>query len=330
MIVTMIETRRLLVMIPTQAVVNWARVRVVGAALVFIGALVLLAPPPAFATDPKIFAAPEEAAKALLDAAASADANAIWTVLGDELRDELENPDDAQERENRNRIVAGAKEALQLRADDANTRVMVIGKQAWPMPIPIVKGDKGWYFDVAAGADEILSRRIGGDELAAISNLNAYVDAQVQYASADRDGDDVLEYAQKVNSTPGKKDGLYWEVPAGSGEEASPFGPFVAEKAAYFSDREAGDPFMGYYYRVISRQGENAPGGRYDYVINGNMIAGFAMVAWPADYGNSGVMTFIVNQNGRVYQKDLGEKTEVGAAAIQDYDPGSSWTEAKE
>jgi len=316
-------------MTPAQ-IVNWTRVRLVGTALAFIGALILLMPMPALATDPQTFATPEAAAKALLDAAASDDMNAIWAVLGDGFRDQLENPDDAQERENRRRIVEGAKEALQLRADDDKTRVMIIGKAAWPMPIPIVKDDKGWHFDVGAGADEILDRRIGADELATISNLRAYVDAQVQYAGEDRDGDGVLEYAQKVNSTPGKKDGLYWEVPAGSTDEASPFGPFLAEKAAYFSDREAGDPFMGYYYRIVTRQGENAPGGRYDYVINGNMIAGFAMVAWPADYANSGVMTFIVNQNGKVYQKDLGEKTDVGAAAIQDYNPDSSWTEVKE
>jgi len=307
----------------------WAQARG-AAAIALFGAVVGLMSQPALATDPKIFATPEEAAKALLDAAANDDMNAIWGVLGDQFKDELTNDDEAQERENRRRIVAAAKDVLQLRADDEKTRVMVIGKDAWPMPIPIVKGDKGWSFDVAAGADEIIDRRVGANELATIDNLKAYVDAQVQYASADRDGDDVLEYAQKINSTPGKKDGLYWEVPAGSTDEASPFGPFVAEKAAYLADHEAGDPFMGYYYRIITRQGENAPGGRYDYVINGNMIGGFAMIAWPADYGNTGIMTFIVNQNGRVYQKDLGEKTEVGAAAIQDYNPDSSWTEVKD
>src|SRR5215471_3465753 len=325
---TIAETRRLHLMIPIP--VRRMRGRILGAAFALIGAITLLMPIPALATDPQTFATPEDAAKALLDAAANDDLNAVWSVLGDEFKDKLENPDDAQERENRRQIVAGAKDALQLRADDPNTRVMVIGKQAWPMPIPIVKGDKGWSFDVAAGADEILARRVGANELAAIDNLHAYVDAQVQYASEDRDGDDVLEYAQKINSSPGKKDGLYWEVAAGSNEEASPFGPFVAEKAAYLADHDAGDPFMGYYYRIVTRQGENAPGGRYDYVINGNMIGGFAMVAWPADYGSTGIMTFIVNQNGRVYQKDLGEKTEVGAAAIQDYDPDSSWTEVKD
>jgi hypothetical protein len=285
---------------------------------------------PVLATEPKAFASPEEAAQALIDAAASQDMEAMWDVLGDEFRDELENEDAAQERENRQRVVSAAKEVMQLRADDGNTRVMVVGREAWPMPIPIVKGDNGWYFDVATGADEIIARRIGGNELAAIDNLQAYVDAQVQYASADRDGDDVLEYAQKINSAAGKKDGLYWEVAAGSTDEVSPFGPFNAEQAAYLSDRDPGDPFMGYYYRIISRQGENAPGGRYDYVINGNMIAGFAIVAWPAEYASSGVMTFIVNQNGKVFQRDLGEATEVGAAAIQVYDPDGSWSEVKE
>lgn len=308
---------------------SWAHACGRAAALVLLGAVLGLMSPSAFATEPKTFATPEEAAQALLDAAASADTNAIWAVLGDEFRDQLENPDEAQERENRNRIVAGAKEVLQLRAADANTRVMVIGNQAWPMPIPIVNGDRGWHFDVAAGADEILMRRIGANELAAISTLHAYVDAQVQYASADRNSDDVLEYAQRINSSTGKEDGLYWEASAGSTEEASPFGPFVAEKAAYLSGHDTGDPFMGYYYRIISRQGENAPGGRYDYVVNGNMIAGFAMIAWPADYGNSGVMTFIVNQNGRIYQKDLGEETEF-AVIGQDYDPDGSWSEVKE
>jgi hypothetical protein len=214
---------------------------------------------------------------------------------------------------------------MTLREDNADTRVMVIGKEAWPMPIPIVRDAKGWHFDTAAGADEIIARRIGENELTAIDNLRAYVDAQVQYASEDRDGDDVLEYAQKVNSTAGKKDGLYWETAAGSDEELSPFGPFFGEHAAYLSLENNEDPFMGYYYRIISRQGENAPGGRYDYVINGNMIAGFAMIAWPAEYGSSGIQTFIVSQNGKVFQTDLGDLTAGAATAIQVYDPDDGW-----
>jgi hypothetical protein len=262
------------------------------------------------------------------DAAASADTNAIWTVLGDEFRDQLENPDEAQERENRNRIVAGAKEVLQLRADDANTRVMVIGKQAWPMPIPIVMGTR-------VGISGRRRRR--RDPLVESAPMNWPPSTTCMPMSTRRSNMPAPIATATTCSSMHRRSTVRRErrmaslsVPAGSTDEASPFGPFFAEKAAYFSDRESGDPFMGYYYRVVSRQGENAPGGRYDYVINGNMIGGFAMIAWPADYGNSGIMTFIVNQNGKVYQKDLGEKTEVGAAAIQDYDPDSSWAEAGE
>jgi len=293
---------------------------------VALGSMLCLLTAPAIAADPQSFPTAEEAAKALLEAAASDNADALWTVIGDEFRDELQNPDPAQERENRRKVLAAAKESMTLREDNADTRVMIIGKEAWPMPIPIVRDAKGWHFDTAAGADEIIARRIGTNELETIDNLRAYVDAQVQYASADRDGDDVLEYAQKINSTAGKKDGLYWEAAEGSDEELSPFGPFFGEHAAYLTLQDQDDPFMGYYYRVVSRQGENAPGGRYDYVINGNMIAGFAMIAWPAEYGSSGIMTFIVSQNGKVFQTDLGDLTGGAAAAIQVYDPDDGWT----
>src|SRR6185369_9031115 len=225
------------------------------------------------------------------------------------------------------------KDALQLRADDAKTRVMVIGKNAWPMPIPIVQDDKGWHFDTATGIQEILARRIGADELAAIDVLHTYVDAQMAYASEDHDGSQVLKYAQRIISSPGKKDGLYW--PAKEGEEQSPFGPFVAELPSYLQQRDLQkdaqkkekerEPYMGYYFRILTRQGENAPGGRYDYIINGNMIAGFGMVAVPAEYGDTGIMTFVVNHQGKIFQKDLGDDTPVAAAAIQDYNPDESW-----
>jgi hypothetical protein len=285
---------------------------------------------PAWAADQKSFATPEAAAKALLTALEKDDTSGLLDIFGRDYQQQLFSGDEAQQHANRQQVLQAAHEAMELRADSETTRTMVIGKQAWPLPIPLVKDDKGWHFDTAAGIDEIVARRIGSNELATIANLRAYVDAQTQYASADRDGDDVLEYAQKIASTPGKKDGLYWEVAAGSGDELSPLGPFLTDHAAYLGDRQPGDPFMGYYYRILTRQGENAPGGRYDYVINGNMIAGFGMVAFPAEYGNSGVMTFIVSHNGKVYEKDLGEKTELGAAAIQEYDPDGSWTAVKE
>jgi hypothetical protein len=282
---------------------------------------------PATAADPQVFETPEAAAQALFGALGAGDSEAVWSVLGDEFRDDLENPDEAQERENWRRLSEAAAEVMELRADDENIRIIVIGKKVWPMPIPIIKGDGGWYFDTAAGVDEIIARRVGANELAAAANLRAYVDAQVQYASADRDGDQVLEYAQRINSTPGKQDGLYWEVASDSDEESSPFGPYFAEQTAYLDNdnREPGDPFQGYYYRIISRQGEPAPGGRYDYVINGNMIAGFAMIAWPAEHGSTGVMTFVVSHNGRVFERDLGEQTPLAAAAIQVYEPDENW-----
>jgi DUF2950 family protein len=284
---------------------------------------------PASAKDPAVFKTPEAAAQAILDALAKEDHDAILAVLGDAFKDQLFTDEVSREKANYERVVAAAKEAMQLRADDENTRVMVVGKDAWPMPFPIVHDDKGWHFDTAAGIDELLARHIGEDELATISTLRAYVDAQVQYASADRDGDEVLEYAQKMISTPGKKDGLYWQV-ASADDAVSPFGPFIAQLPDYVKERKAGEPYMGYYYRVLTRQGENPPGGRYDYIINGNMIAGFAAIAVPAEYAETGVMTFVVNQQGKVFQKDLGEDTALAAAAIQEYNPDDGWALVQE
>ncbi|MFT5316590.1 MAG: hypothetical protein ACI9UK_002436, partial [Candidatus Krumholzibacteriia bacterium] len=162
----------------------------------------------------------------------------------------------------------------------------------------------------------------------AIEICRAYFNAQVQYASVDRDGDEVREFAQKVASEEGKKDGLYWE--AGADEELSPFGPLVVEARNYLEGREVGDPFNGYYYKIVTRQGAEAPGGRYDYIINGNMIAGFALLAFPAEHGNSGIMTFICNHQGKVYEKDLGEDSDLIAAGIVVYNPDPTWSEVQE
>jgi hypothetical protein len=291
--------------------------------------MLIIVGPVRAATPPAVYPTPEAAAKAILDALAKGDHAALIAVLGDEYADQLFTDDAAQEHESYKRVLDAAKEAMQLRADDENTRVMVLGKDAWPMPIPIVHDNKGWHFDTGAGVDEIVARRIGNDELSAIQALRAYVDAQMQYASADRDGDDVLEYAQRFVSTPGKKDGLYWET-ATADEQPSPFGPFIAEQSDYLKEHKPGDSYKGYFYRVLTRQGEKAPGGRYDYIINGNMIAGFAAVAVPAEYGDTGVMTFVVSHQGKIYQKDLGKDTALAAAAIQEYNPDDSWTLVKE
>jgi Protein of unknown function (DUF2950) len=220
-----------------------------------------------------------------------------------------------------------AKNWLQRESD--TRMILVVGTNNWPFPIPIVKTNGGWYFDTAAGRDEILDRRIGHNELAVLDTMRAYVDAQREYASAYRDDSQVLKYAQKIVSSPGKTDGLYWPIELNDVE--SPLGPSVAaaQDLGYFSKKNADqaepEPFHGYFFKILTRQGKHAPGGKYDYVINDNMIGGFAMVAWPAEYGQSGVMTFIVNQQGVVYQKDLGPDTAKIARKMTRYDPDDSW-----
>jgi hypothetical protein len=204
-----------------------------------------------------------------------------------------------------------------------------VGADYWPFPVPIINRNGRWLFDTEAGKEELLRRRIGQNELSTLAVMRAYVDAQREYASKDRDGDEVLEYAQKITSSPGKTDGLYW--PEELNGELSPLGPWVAEAQTegYFADpsapQEGPQAFHGYYFRILTRQGSHAPGGKYDYIINGNMILGFALVGWPADYGDSGIMTFIVNQQGRVYQKDLGKNTAKIVKKMQAYDPDPSW-----
>jgi hypothetical protein len=192
--------------------------------------------------------------------------------------------------------------------------------------VPLVEKSGRWFFDTEAGAEELINRRIGRNELAVLDAVRTYVEAQREYAMLDRDGDEVLEYAQRFGSSEGTKDGLYW--PLDLDGSMSPLGPLVAE-AQVVGYRKPTDgsqqPFHGYYFRILTRQGKHAPGGAYDYVINGNMIGGFALVAWPAEYDETGVMTFIVNQQGRVYQKDLGERTARIAGSMKTYDPDDTW-----
>jgi len=215
---------------------------------------------------------------------------------------------------------------------DSNA-TLALGSDGWPFPIPLVKQNGRWLFDAAAGSEEILDRRIGRDEMGAIAVCQAYVAAQREYAGQDRVGDGVLGYAQFLRSTPGTHDGLFW--PAQPGEELSPLGPLIAQARVEGYHHTAGmlndelAPYHGYYFKILTRQGKYAPGGRYNYVINGRMIAGFALVAWPAVWGNTGVMTFVVNQQGQVYQKNLGPKTAQLAKNITTYDPDDSWTPAE-
>jgi len=216
-------------------------------------------------------------------------------------------------------------------AADGDRFLLVIGKNDWPFPVPIIKKADRWIFDTASGKEELLNRRIGKNELNSIQVLLAIVDAQREYAMKGRDGNSLMEYAQKFRSDPGMKNGLYWR--AEEDEESSPLGELVANARAegYESEgaKKTPDPYFGYFYRILTAQGENAPGGQYDYLVDGKMIGGFAVIAYPAEHNSSGVMTFIVNHDGVVYQKDLGENTGEQAEAMTLYDPDETWMTAQ-
>ena len=285
------------------------------------------------ATTGKVYATPEEAVAELKVATANADTNAMRVIFGPAVND-LQNADRVQATNDYARFHAALTATNHL-VRVSNTNIIIeLGEDMWPFPIPLVKEGGGWHFDTAAGGEEIINRRIGKNELEVLAVMRSYVDAQREYASEDRDGDQVLEYAQKLASSPGLTDGLYWPIELNG--QMSPFGPMVAEARGegYFGKKSAPEsspePFHGYYFKILTRQGKNAPGGKYNYVINGNMIGGFAMVAWPADYGDSGIMTFIVNQQGRVYQKDLGPNTAKAAKKMSEYDPDPSWNVSRD
>jgi len=293
----------------------------------FLLALMLALPLAAIAASQETFATPEAAVDALM-AALKADSDpAMLAIFGDEHKDLVIQSDRAATSATRAKVLAAMQTLHVLQEPSADRRVLVIGDQAWPMPIPIVRVGDRWRFATEEGVDEIVNRRIGGNERNAIYVLQAYVDAQRAYATRDRDADGVLQYAQKLSSAPGKQDGLYWPADATKGEEESPFGPLVAESAAYLKGHVAGDPYRGYRFRILTRQGKNAPGGAYSYVINGRMIAGFAMVAYPDEYGKSGVMTFIVSHNGKVYERNLGKDSAQIGAKMTTFDPGPGWKE---
>ena len=269
----------------------------------------------------RTFDSPEAAAKALVAAAAADDEAALVDIFGAKHRDVIATTDKAQDRENRTRFAQAAKQYQLLRPEKDGRVTLLVGHDAWPLPIPLVQTGGAWRFDTAAGAEEMINRRIGANELAAIEALNVYVGAQRQYASKPRDNTNVRQFAQRFASAPGKKDGLYWEADASKGEEPSPFGPLVKD-----AGRARGDPYHGYYFKILKGQGAAAPGGRYSYVINGRMVAGYALIAYPAQYRISGVKTFIVNHYGDVYEKDLGPKTAQIAAAISEYNPDKTWS----
>ena len=292
--------------------------------------LLLVLPLTASAAEQKLFATPDEAVDALLAALKADDDAALLAIFGDKHKSLVVTPDRAANSATRAEAVVAIQTYRLLEEQGKDRRVLLIGDQAWPFPIPLLKTGERWRFATEEGENELFNRRIGANERNAIAVLEAYVDAQKQYASWDRNGDGVLQYAQRLGSTPGKHDGLYWPADVAKGEEMSPFGPLVAESAAYLKGRNAGDPYRGYHFRILTRQGKSAPGGAYSYVINGRMIAGFAMVAYPDQYGQSGVMTFIVSHSGRVFEKDLGKSSAAVGAKITAFDPGAGWHEVEQ
>jgi Protein of unknown function (DUF2950) len=220
-------------------------------------------------------------------------------------------------------LQAAAKERVTVEEPAADRRTIVLGNLLWPFPFPLVKKDKGWQFDTEAGLEEVIVRRIGENEIETIENCRNYITAQQDYASEDRDGDNVLEFAQRLMSTKGTHDGLYW--PVGEDGEESPAGPFVVEAKLGETGAPPEQGYFGYRFRILKAQGSNIAGGQYDYVINGNMIAGYALIAWPARYGETGIKTFLISHQGILYQKDLGPNTAKLADQITRFNPDKSW-----
>jgi DUF2950 family protein len=278
------------------------------------------------ATTKQHFPSAEAAAAALVDAANAGDKAALIAILGPTGEALVTSGDEIADREARQRFVREYQQAHRLVSVGDDRVTLTVGEREWPLPIPIVKDAAGWWFDTAEGRKEILSRRIGRNELSAIQVCLAYVDAQREYYVRDPDRDGVLEYAQRLGSRPGKRDGLYWETRPG--EAPSPLGPLFAKaQGEGYVAKGLGrhEPYWGYYYRILKSQGEHAPGGAYDYLARGHMIGGFALVAYPATYGSSGVVTFVVNHEGVVYQKDLGPNTATVARAMAKFDPDTTW-----
>jgi hypothetical protein len=290
----------------------------------------LAADAPARKAPPKAaqaaYATLEDAASALYEAMKTEDLKRIYSVLGPGSGALIYTGDDVDDAETRGLFVAAYDKSAKFDRQGDAAATLLIGPDDYPFPYPLVKKAQGWMFDARAGAEEIVNRRIGENELAAIQSCLAFSDAQREYVLKDRDRSGALEYARKIVSSRGKQDGLYW--PTADGEPPSPLGPLAAEagRQGYKDDSRA---FHGYEFKVLTAQGKAAPGGAYNYVVNGKMIGGFAFVAWPARWGVSGVMSFICNHDGVVYQKNLGENTTAIAMKMTQYNPDSTWAKAQ-
>ena len=277
--------------------------------------------------SPRVFPTSDEAVKALVAAAKADGMDGLLAIFGPEGKELVSSRDAAVTRRNRQVFVAAAAEHWELQEPSANMRVLIVGNEGWPFPVPLVKDAKGWRFDTAAGKQEVLSRRIGRNELAVMQICRTYVEAQRIYAASAHDGQAAGLYATKFRSDPGTQNGLYW--PAGRKERRSPLGDLVANAAA--EGRSIGvsappAPFHGYLFKILTAQGKAAPGGVKSYLADGKMSGGFALVAWPAQYGSTGIMTFVVNQDGILREKDIGPGTGTVAKAMTAYDPDVAWT----
>jgi hypothetical protein len=272
------------------------------------------------------FSTPEEALTALVTALESNDKGELRRLLGPETDALLSSGDAVADSMAIQAFLARYRVKHQLVTGGPDDLVLQVGEDDWPLPIPLVRHDGRWHFDGAAGVDEVVMRRIGGNELRTIDVMEGFVAAQEDYAAEAHDGATAGVYAQKIRSDPGKHNGLYWEVAAG--EPQSPAGPMLADAAAegYTGGRGAAAPYHGYHYRMLASQGPEANGGARDYIVDGKLTGGFALLAWPATYGASGVMSFMINQDGVVWQRDLGDNTEEIAASIQQFNPDSTWT----
>ena len=291
-----------------------------GVSILILAAALLQAAPQ---TAQQTFATPQEAADALVAAAAQNDTAAMSKVLGPGSKDIVESGDPAEDKNSRAHFVehAHARLTVEVEAGNPDRAVLIVGENDWPFPVPLLRQNGRWHFDAPRGRTEVLARRIGHNELAAIDVCRGYVEAQMEYAARDRNGDGVLQYAQKIINTPGKKDGLYWE---GEADNLVPKA-FADAAAAMFAEGKKPVPYHGYYFHILKAQGPDAEGGAVDYVVKGKMIGGFAMVAYPAEYGVSGVQTFLVNHRGLVYEKDLGPATSTAARQLLRFNPDKTW-----
>jgi Protein of unknown function (DUF2950) len=275
----------------------------------------------------RMFGSPEEAVKALAETVKAGNLDQLLSIFGADGKELISSSDAASAQANRAVFAVAVREQWRLADDGPDRKTLVIGNEDWPFPVPLVKEAGGWRFDTAAGKEEILARRIGRNELTVIETSRAYVTAQQRYAQQGHDGKPAGVYATKFRSDVGKENGLFW--PTAKGQKRSPFGDLVAQAAEegrpIVGDRGKPSPFHGYYFKILTAQGASASGGAKNYVVKGNMSGGFALIAWPAQYDATGVMTFLVNQDGVVLEKDLGPNTDAASKKITSYNPDASW-----